>query len=541
MTRNPSLRQILNPFHRRRPGGYWKLKVIILTKDSSFRRPGSYSYLTAYSGNAPARLLLAALALVLLLTACGGTGLPVMAPANDAPGADTPAIPANTTPVASVTPAGQTQASGQPTPTPTTTIGVEPAALQNQQVILWHPWSGILGASFQALVNEFNQENEFGITVVASGQGTYNDLYDKMAGAIPSGDLPDLAVGYTYQILAWQAAGVPVADLAPYVSDPQWGFSQAEQADFYPLFWEHDVVDGVRVGWPAQRSAQLMYYNQDWARELGFTAPPNTPDEFQQQACAAARANNTDGDPTSNGAGGWLANTAPATLLSWMYAFGGEVVAPAGRGYRFDTPETRAALAFLKELSDSGCAWQGEGEGLASAPAEPEFATRRALFVTGSLLDLPHYHEAFAAAENPDQWVVIGFPAAGEQPVITTYGPSYALFATRPEAQLAAWIFLKWLASPENQARWVVASGSYPLRAAALDHLGEYATGHPHWAAALELLPYAHNEPQLRSWGLVRWAVSDVGTQIFRYYFTPDRLPATLELLDETAAELHQR
>jgi hypothetical protein len=37
----------------------------------------------------------------------------------------------------------------------------------------------------------------------------------------------------------------------------------------------------------------------------------------------------------------------------------------------------------------------------------------------------------------------------------------------------------------------------------------------------------------------VRWILNDVGTQIFRYYFTPDRIPATLELMDETAAELH--
>jgi hypothetical protein len=38
----------------------------------------------------------------------------------------------------------------------------------------------------------------------------------------------------------------------------------------------------------------------------------------------------------------------------------------------------------------------------------------------------------------------------------------------------------------------------------------------------------------------VRWAVSDVGTQVFRSYFVPERIPATLQLLDETAAELDE-
>jgi hypothetical protein len=32
-----------------------------------------------------------------------------------------------------------------------------------------------------------------------------------------------------------------------------------------------------------------------------------------------------------------------------------------------------------------------------------------------------------------------------------------------------------------------------------------------------------------------------VGTQVFRSYFSADRIPATLELMEETAAELHSR
>ncbi|MGB3903793.1 MAG: hypothetical protein WBB22_02635, partial [Anaerolineae bacterium] len=62
----------------------------------------------------------------------------------------------------------------------------------------------------------------------------------------------------------------------------------------------------------------------------------------------------------------------------------------------------------------------------------------------------------------------------------------------------------------------------------------------PQWATALELLDHAQPEPGLGSWKTVRWVLGDVGTQIFRYYFTPDRIPITLELMDETIAELHE-
>jgi hypothetical protein len=71
------------------------------------------------------------------------------------------------------------------------------------------------------------------------------------------------------------------------------------------------------------------------------------------------------------------------------------------------------------------------------------------------------------------------------------------------------------------------------------EFLGDYAAEHPQWGAAQALLAGAVAEPGLESWGRVRWILGDVATQIFRYYFTPDRIAATLELMDETAAELN--
>ena len=39
----------------------------------------------------------------------------------------------------------------------------------------------------------------------------------------------------------------------------------------------------------------------------------------------------------------------------------------------------------------------------------------------------------------------------------------------------------------------------------------------------------------------MRWAVSDAATQLFRYYFTIDKVADLAELLDDTAADLHKR
>ena len=76
--------------------------------------------------------------------------------------------------------------------------------------------------------------------------------------------------------------------------------------------------------------------------------------------------------------------------------------------------------------------------------------------------------------------------------------------ATTPETQLAAWIFVKWLTSPEMQAEWVRISNYFPTRASTADFLGDYISENPQWGQAFDLLHYGVFEPQLISYQGVR-------------------------------------
>ena len=133
-----------------------------------------------------------------------------------------------------------------------------------------------------------NATNEYGITVAAYDQGGYTEMANNMNAAINTGDLPDVTVGYTNDFMAYDAAGDVIADMVPYVDDPNFGMSAEEVADFYPSFWESDMIDGERLGVPAQRSGQYLFWNKTWAEELGFHSPPTTPAEFLEQACLAS-------------------------------------------------------------------------------------------------------------------------------------------------------------------------------------------------------------------------------------------------------------
>jgi len=317
-----------------------------------------------------------------------------------------------------------------------------------------------------------------------------------------------------------------------------WGLNQRAQNDFYTVFWEQGISGQKRLGIPAQRSGELLYYNLSWAKALGFESPPQTTEQFVEQACAAAKANMKDDDPENDGTGGWIISTDYPVILGWIYANGAEILKKGsdqgGAVYQFDTPEVEAAFTFLRELYDDGCAWLAE-----SQYPEAEFANRLGLFSTGSVMDIPYQVDAFRGVEGSGQWTVIPFPSPDGGSAFNVYGPSYSVLSSSPEGKLASWVFIRWLLEPQNQARFVEMSGSFPLRADALDHLEAYGKLYPQWLAASEALAAAHPAPDLQSWGIVRWTLKDAATQLFRFYFTIDQVPGLIRFLDQTANELH--
>jgi multiple sugar transport system substrate-binding protein len=420
------------------------------------------------------------------------------------------------------------------TPSP---LGVTTAQLHGLQVSLWYPWGGATGDSFRSIVDGFNRSNQWGIQVNASGYEDYGSLDDAMGAALEAGTPPDVVVDYGYQARQWDANRA-LADLTPYLQDPVWGMTGEEQADFYPAFWSEELkaVGNAgapgRMGIPYYRSAYVLFYNQSWAEELGYPNPPTTPEDFRVRLCAAGEAVGQAGNKTDLGKGGWLVTPNPGELAGWIYAFGGDITNPDGAGYLFDTPATAQAFEFLKSLQDSGCAWMDN-----KADAQAAFASRQALVVVGSLEGVPSQRSAFATAGSEDNWVVIPFPS-DTQPVVVTYGPSLYITSSTTARQLAAWLVIKWLIYPPNQAEFVQEMGVYPTRQSTLRYLIHTEQAGTQWAQALGLLPDVRGEPTMASWSVMRWALSDASSTLFSQTFMADEIPGLLSDLDGMAQEI---
>jgi ABC-type glycerol-3-phosphate transport system substrate-binding protein len=272
----------------------------------------------------------------------------------------------------------------------------------------------------------------------------------------------------------------------------------------------------------------VLYYNITWLQELGFEGnPPETPEELREMACAAAEAN-------ADGTGGLIIDTGASAFAGWTFAFGGDVLNEDGTGYTYNSPASLAAMEFLKGLLDDGC-----GYVFTEGYPDPEFAARRALFTTGSSSGMPYYGRgidtvAEELGRDPDEWGAAALPHTTAEPVQNIYGGDVMIPATTPETQLASWIFVKFLTSPEAQAEWVKASNYFPTRATVADFLTDYLAENPQWAAAVELLPYGYYEPQLISYQAVR----DTAEQAFNAILQGSDIQETLDNLTTEANAL---
>ncbi|RJP51867.1 MAG: hypothetical protein C4586_03690, partial [Anaerolineaceae bacterium] len=162
-------------------------------------------------------------------------------------------------------------------------LEVQEEALKGLEITVWTPWYGIEADLFNSFVNEFNEQNEWGIKVNLQNQVNFANLYEKVTASLPTEARPDLVIALPEHAQGWYADGV-ATDLTDYIDDPIYGI---DSGDIPYVFWNQDLAGEARVAFPAQRNAQFLLWNETWAGKLGFDSVPDTADVFREQACSA--------------------------------------------------------------------------------------------------------------------------------------------------------------------------------------------------------------------------------------------------------------
>jgi multiple sugar transport system substrate-binding protein/sn-glycerol 3-phosphate transport system substrate-binding protein len=399
------------------------------------------------------------------------------------------------TPVAEETTSEETTTEEEPVAETNPYDEVTPAT----SIVFWHQHSGAREEELQKIVADFNATNEWGITVVAENQGGYGDIFNKMLPILNTPDVPDIVVAYQNQAATYQLADA-MTDLNPLVDSAVWGLTEEEKADFFPGFFAQDVFPNFgnqRLGFPPNRSMEVLYYNMDWLEELGYSAPPTTPAEFKEMACAAAA--NPFSGATVEGSMGYKLSIDASRFASWTFAFGGDVFDYEAGEYTYDSPAAIEAWTFIQDLFNEGCAQlvtEAYGD-------QTDFGNGSLLFTVGSSSGLPYYGSAVADGAN-FEWSVAAIPHTTDEPVMNVYGASVSVPKSTPERELAAWLFIKYYTSPEIQARWAIASQYFPVRQSVAEGLTDYFASDPAYKTAFDMLKYGYFEPPVPGYDFAR-------------------------------------
>jgi multiple sugar transport system substrate-binding protein len=418
-----------------------------------------------------------------------------------------------------------------PTLTPVPDILVDPQKLQGVQIRFLHPWSGETGQMVTNMVDQFNQTNAWGIFVIEVAPGSSGLAQDKFRELMLNNLTPQVVVASPSQLMRFGTLYSNILDLNPYVASTSFGLSTAEQQDYLPAFWSESLYNGKRYGVPAQRTSDMLFYNVTWAKELGFAAPPATWEQFKLQACAANASKRKDADPVDDGLGGWIINTNALTTLSWLHTFGSD---PTGKeAIQFSATESETAFIGLLKLENDTCAW-------VSRLPEPYdyFTNRQALFYSGSMEDLRTQEKNNTRLESKDDWMVITYPHTGVDPFLLTEGLDYGLTTSTDEKQLAAWLFIRWLAAPEQQAWILRRAGTLPLGMKVQALVPDIKEDYAKWQSGVDLMQFIQPLPGTPELDIAKMVLEDGAWALYKTGLKAEGIPALLTQIDDTIAEL---
>lgn len=429
----------------------------------------------------------------------------------------------------------------QPTTTPAPE-GINLADAENQSIIFWYVWSPEeKDPGMEAIVDRFNKENPWGIQVTAVNQGRGHDPMGVVEAALEAGERPDLMLVDDIVLDDWYRRGW-IVDLNHYLEDPGAGLSDSEKEDFFQDL-KQLTLPGIDVhpGIPVSQTLITLFYNQSWGEELGFSGAPDTAKDLARQSCTAAETYNGQISSAEPGQGGMLIYPAPENMVGWLAAYQGEFFRDQESGYQFIDQELEEALRDWWLLLRRECAY------LVEKYPDPhvddyvfeKFNNRQALVVINSSLNLEQIHINRPGVFPSDNWQMVPFPGPDGTQRVTILQQSGVILASSPEKQLASWIFIKELLSPRTQVDWSRSSGAYPSRKAAVELLQNELRNQSYWTQGLAYLELGALPPAAASWEIVRLAVGDGLSAALNS--PPGMLVKELELLENTAAELHQK
>lgn len=374
-------------------------------------------------------------------------------------------------------------------------------------VALWHAQNGNARNLLTTLIADFQKTYPW-ITVNADAKNNDSDLLKFGIAAMALNQPPDLLIAPTRTLAEFARRGV-LLPLDPFLAQEKIGFSEEERADFFPGLIDAGKIaesQSVLYAFPFDAHAIVMYYSADLLKTAKISAPPKTWDDFS----AAARST------TRNDTRGWAMLPTPVVYSAMLASRGGTILDDTQTKIQFNDNAGQATIQFIAGLARGGAAY------ITNQPVD-EFVQGKTTFLFASADDFISLSDAMTRANKSFAWGAAMIPQNDmAHPATTTYGSAIGIFRTTDARARAAWLFTRWLAAPEQTARWSRATLALPSRVSALGILAKDAatnplapmikTGFGETAPTMRSLPTLTNAAQIDAALVEMWTTVGNGT-----------------------------
>ena len=321
------------------------------------------------------------------------------------------------------------------------------------EISFWHSMGGVNGQAIDALVEKFNTENEFGITVNAQYQGEYDDSLNKLKSAQIGNMGADLVqvyeIGSRFMIESgWITPMQEMIDADGY-----------DMSSIEPNLAAYYTIDNKLYSMPFNSSTPIMYYNKDMFEKAGIIEVPDSLEaieEVGEQLLSKGGA----GEVISLGIYGWFFEQFMGKQ-GLDYANNENGRKEAATAVAFDENGGAAnILTAWKSLYDKGYApnvGKGGDAGLA------DFSAGKSAITLGSTASLK---QILQDVNGKFEVGTAYFPKvkSSDEGGVSIGGASlWALNNNDPKKARATWEFIKFLVSAESQAYWNAQTGYFPV------------------------------------------------------------------------------
>ncbi|WP_375386156.1 extracellular solute-binding protein [uncultured Microbacterium sp.] len=205
-------------------------------------------------------------------------------------------------------------------------------------------------ATLTTLMNKFNADNEFGITVERLGGAAWDSFYDQLNASIAGGTPPDVTVmhGQSLPDYAERNLLLPLDDIAE--------AADIDLSDALPVEQEAVQSDGVTYAVPFDYHAALAHVNVDIFKEAGLVdadGNPKLPTSEAEFLADAAKVKQTTGKE-------FLAIPRVSDNLGWHFVNsmimqqGSSILSDDLSSGNLDSTEAKTAIELEDALVDGG-------------------------------------------------------------------------------------------------------------------------------------------------------------------------------------------